>query len=140
MDFEKIVHAALAGWVYGQKTGAALIDLRTGALVTRSLDPDQVKEYSEDHHIVIFTIEARDNLYDADSILPIPFMHYLGLITDEEFKKAEEEKNPEFINQLRQKYYENYNTSIETLGVQEMCQSGEMDWFYIHDQLMERYR
>lgn len=139
MDFRLIIQAALAGWVYEEKTGIAVIELRTGNLMTRSIDPDKVKEYLEDDVIAILFIYADENIYDEDTFLPISQMYYHGLITENEYKLAESEKDPQFINELRQRYYDMHNISLETLAVSNLYECRDMDLDYIHDQLREKY-
>ena len=140
MSIETIFRAAYAGWVFGEKTGVALIDLRTGEMVTKSVDKGTEKMAADENEIVVYSISADNNVLDWDLVLDQYDMLVWGLITAEQYAEIRAGKGEEIIWDVREKYLQNKNQSFEELAIQEYMEREELDWFFIHVQLREKYQ
>jgi len=140
MGIDPIFRAAYAGWVLGEKTGVALIDLRNGELVTKSVQPGKEKESAEQHEIVVYSISADTKVLDWDLVLDQYDMLVWGLITAEQYAEIRSGKGEDIIQDVREKYLRNKNQSFEELAIQGYMEHQELDWFFIHVQLREKYR
>ncbi|MGE5630662.1 MAG: hypothetical protein ACM3TR_06120 [Caulobacteraceae bacterium] len=140
MSIEPIFRAAYAGWIFREKTGVAFMDLRNGELVTKSVLPGKEKESAEQHEIVVYSISADTNVLDWDIVLDQYDMLVWGLITAEQYAEIRAGKGEDIIQDVREKYLRNKNQSFEELAIQRYMEREELDWFFIHVQLREKYR
>ncbi|RXE57730.1 hypothetical protein [Acetivibrio mesophilus] len=118
----------------------ALIDLRTGEMVTKSVDKGTEKMAAGENEIVVYSISADNNVLDWDLVLDQYDMLVWGLITAEQYAEIRAGKGEEIIWDVREKYLQNKNQSFEELAIQEYMEREELDWFFIHVQLREKYR
>lgn len=140
MSIEPIFRTAFAGWVLGERTGVALMDLRTGELVTKSVEKGNEKKAADGNKIVVYSISADNNVLDWDLVLDQYDMLIGGLITAEQYAEIRAGKGEDIIRDVREKYLRNKNQSFEELAIQGYMEREELDWFYIHVQLREKYR
>lgn len=140
MSIDPIFRAAFAGWVLGERTGVALMDMRTGELVTKSVEKGNEKKAADENEIVVYSISADNNVLDWDLVLDQYDMLVWGLITAEQYAEIRAGKGNGIIQDVREKYLRNKNQSFEELSIQEYMEREELDWFYIHVQLREKYR
>jgi hypothetical protein len=140
MSIEPIFRTAYAGWVFGEKTGVALMDLQNGELVTKSVEKGNEKKAADENEIVVYSISADNNVLDWDLVLDQYDMLVWGLITAEQYAEIRAGKGEDIIRDVREKYLRNKNQSFEELAIQGYMEREELDWFYIHVQLREKYR
>lgn len=140
MSIDPIFRAAYAGWIFREKTGVAFMDLRNGELVTKSVLPDKEKESAEQHEIVVYSISADTNVLDWDFVLDQYDMLIGGLIKAEQYALIRNGKGEAIIQDVREKYLQKKSQSFEELAIQGYMEHEELDWFFIHEQLREKYR
>jgi hypothetical protein len=140
MGIDPIFRTAYAGWVFGEKTGVALMDLRNGELVTKSVEKGTEKNAADENEIIVYSISADNNVLDWDLVLDQYDMLVWGLITAEQYAEIRAGKGEAIIQDVREKYLQKKKQSFEELAIQGYMEHQELDWFFIHEQLRDKYR
>ncbi|EGD49571.1 hypothetical protein Cpap_4007 [Ruminiclostridium papyrosolvens DSM 2782] len=140
MSIDPIFRTAFAGWRYGEKTGVALLDLRTGELLSKSVSIGSERECAAAHEIVVYSISADTNVLDWDFVLDQYDMLIGGLITAEQYAEIRKGNDESIIQEVREKYLLKKNQSFEELAIQGFMEHQELEWFFIHEQLRDKYR
>lgn len=140
MSIDPIFRAAYAGWSFGKKSGVALMDLRNGEMVTKSVKQGQERGSAADHEIVVYYIPADQNVISWDYVLIPSEMLTWGFITPEQYTEILAGNGKDIVEKVRQSYLEKKNKTLEELSIQEYSRGEELDWVFIHFQLRDRYR
>lgn len=140
MSIDLIFRTAYAGWSFGEKSGVAIIDLRNGELVTKSVELGQERDSAADHEIVVYYIPADQDILNWDNVLiPIEMLTW-GYITPEQYTEIIAGGGKDIVEEVRQRYLQKQNKTFEELAIQEYSRSEELDWVFLHFQLRDRYR
>lgn len=140
MGIDPIFRTAYAGWVFGEKTGVALMDLRNGELVTKSVELGRERECAAPYEIIIYSISANNNILNWEVVLDQYDMLVWGFITPEQYAEIRAGNGESIIKDVREKYLQKKSQSFEELAIQGYMEHEELDWFFIHEQLREKYR
>lgn len=140
MSIEPIFQTAYAGWSFSEKSGVALMDLRNGELVTKSVEQGQERDCASDHEIVVYYIPADQDIINWDNVLIPCEMLTWGYITPEQYTEIIAGGGKEIVAEVRKRFLQKRNKTLEELAIQEYIRSEELDWVFLHFQLRDRYR
>ncbi len=116
------------------------MDLRNGELVTKSVEKGTEKNAADENEIIVYSISADNNVLDWDLVLDQYDMLVWGLITAEQYAEIRAGKGEAIIQDVREKYLQKKKQSFEELAIQGYMEHQELDWFFIHEQLRDKYR
>ena len=140
MNIDLIFRTAYTGWSFREKSGVALMDLRTGELVTKSVEQGKERDSAADHEIVVCYIPADQDIINWDNVLIPSEMLTWGYITPEQYTEIMTGGGKDIIEDVRRRYLQKRNKTLEELAIQEYTRSEELDWVFLHFQLRDRYR